>query len=75
MILVKNFMKQQLTLKNNKTSIDDLKNLFKKVYGDKIFKERFDKLKADELIKRAINLRDGVPFATPVFDGAKGVRY
>ena len=42
-----------------------------KVYGDKIYKERFDKLKADELIKRAINLKDGVPFATPVFDGAK----
>ena len=28
-------------------------------------------LKDDELIQRAINLRDGVPFATPVFDGAK----
>ena len=48
-----------------------LKDLFKKVYGDKIFKDRFDKLKADELIKRAFNLRDGVPFSTPVFDGAK----
>ena len=32
---------------------------------------RFEKLNQDELIKRAINLRDGVPFATPVFDGAK----
>ena len=47
-----------------KTSIDDLKSLFKKVYGEKIFNDRFDKLKADELIKRAFNLRDGVPFAS-----------
>ena len=69
--LGKKFYEIAINLKNNKSSIDDLKNLFKKVYGDKIFKERFDKLKADELIKRAINLRDGVPFATPVFDGAK----
>ncbi|MDG2398722.1 MAG: DNA-directed RNA polymerase subunit beta, partial [Candidatus Marinimicrobia bacterium] len=34
-------------------------------------KERFEKLKNDELIKRASNLKNGVPFATPVFDGAK----
>tara|TARA_B000000532_G_scaffold191874_1_gene157903 strand:- start:434 stop:1156 length:723 start_codon:yes stop_codon:yes gene_type:complete len=69
--LGKKFYEIAINLKNNKSSIDELKNLFKKVYGDKIYKERFDKLKADELIKRAINLKDGVPFATPVFDGAK----
>jgi len=68
--LGKKFYEIAINLKNNKSSIDELKNLFKKVYGDKIFKERFDKLKADELIKRANNLRHGVPFATPVFDGA-----
>ncbi len=69
--LGKKFYETAINIKNNKDSIDDLKNLFKKVYGDKIFKERFDKLKADELIKRAVNLRGGVPFSTPVFDGAK----
>ncbi len=69
--LGKKFYETSVHLKNNKGSIDDLKNLFKKVYGDIIFKERFDKLKADELIKRAVNLKDGVPFSTPVFDGAK----
>ena len=42
-----------------------------KVYGKEIFAQRFDKLKNEELINRAIQLKDGVPFATPVFDGAK----
>ena len=51
--LGKKFYEIATNLKNNKSSIDDLKNLFKKVYGDKIFKERFDKLKADELIKKS----------------------
>ena len=69
--LGKKFYETAIDLKNNKGSIENLKNLFKRVYGEQIFKERFDKLKADELIKRAINLRDGVPFSTPVFDGAK----
>ena len=35
------------------------------------FVSRFSKLKNNELIERAKKLRDGVPFATPVFDGAK----
>ena len=42
-----------------------------KVYGKEIFDQRFDKLKNEELINRAVQLKDGVPFATPVFDGAK----
>ena len=69
--LGKKFYETAIDLKNNKGSIENLKSLFKRVYGEQIFKERFDKLKADELIKRAINLREGVPFSTPVFDGAK----
>jgi len=51
--------------------IEDLKSLFLKVYGDNIYNERFSKLKNSEIIERAKKLRDGVPFATPVFDGAK----
>jgi DNA-directed RNA polymerase subunit beta len=60
-----------LDLKNGKGSLNELKDVFKRVYGEEIYKTRFDKLKQDDLIQRAINLRDGVPFATPVFDGAK----
>ena len=69
--LGKKFYDLAIQAKNNKSTINELKDTFKKVYGDKIFKDRFEKLNQDELIKRAINLRDGVPFATPVFDGAK----
>ncbi|MFL2679523.1 MAG: DNA-directed RNA polymerase subunit beta [Alphaproteobacteria bacterium] len=69
--LGKKFFALAKDVKNNKKQITELKDLFSKVYGEKIFKERFEKLKNDELIKRANNLKDGVPFATPVFDGAK----
>ena len=58
-------------LAKNEKNIKRFKRSFNKVYGDLIFNERFSNLKNDELIKRAIKLKDGVPFATPVFDGAK----
>ena len=48
-----------------------IKNLFKNVYGEKIFDERISKLPDSEIIQRAMQLKTGVPFATPVFDGAK----
>ena len=57
--------------KQNKSSVSDLKKLFKFVYGDSIYKARFENLKDAELIQRGLNLISGVPFATPVFDGAK----
>ena len=63
-------MKNAVECEKNK-AIDKLKNLFEKVYGEGIFVSRFSKLKNNELIERAKQLRDGVPFATPVFDGAK----
>ena len=31
----------------------------------------FQKLKNNEILKERKKLKDGVPFATPVFDGAK----
>ena len=57
--------------KTGQINISSLRDLFLKVYGKEIFAQRFDKLKNEELINRAIQLKDGVPFATPVFDGAK----
>ena len=60
-----------LDIKQGKSNISSLRDLFLKVYGKEIFAQRFDKLKNEELINRAIQLKDGVPFATPVFDGAK----
>ena len=69
--LGKRFYSLALGVRNGKSSLNELKDVFKRVYGEEIYKTRFDKLKQDDLIQRAINLRDGVPFATPVFDGAK----
>ncbi len=42
----------------------------KDAYGDREFTEKVDKLDDKELLEMANNLRDGVPMATPVFDGA-----
>ena len=51
--------------------LKELKSLFLSVYGERIFKEKFDKLDKKSLAFHAKNLKKGVPFATPVFDGAK----
>ena len=47
-----------------------LKDKLKTVYGDREFKEKVDKLDEAEVLEMSNNLRDGVPMATPVFDGA-----
>ena len=69
--LGKKFLEKAIECEKKSKSIEDLKTLFEKVYGKEIFNERFSKLKNNELIERAKKLRHGVPFATPVFDGAK----
>ena len=51
--------------------VDDLRRQMKTVYGDKQFKEQVQELDDDQLLELGNNLRDGVPMATPVFDGAK----
>ena len=55
----------------NKKEISSLKKFFKEVYGEEVFQIRFSKLDDVNLIQHAKNLKNGVPFATPVFDGAK----
>jgi DNA-directed RNA polymerase subunit beta len=42
-----------------------------KIYGDKEFDRIFSNYSDDEFIEVAKRLRRGVPFATPVFDGAR----
>ena len=69
--LGKKFVQIANLAKQDKSSVNDLKKLFKFVYGDNIYKARFENLKDAELIQRGLNLASGVPFATPVFDGAK----
>ena len=57
--------------RKQKDKIKEIRKLFLDVYGKNIYDERFKDLKDDEIIRRAHNLKLGVPFATPVFDGAK----
>jgi DNA-directed RNA polymerase subunit beta len=40
------------------------------IYGDEVYKDQIVDLSEPELLEMAGNLRIGVPFATPVFDGA-----
>ena len=69
--LGKKFHSLALGVDNDKTNIVKIKNLFKDVYGEEIFNERISKLSNSEVIQRAMQLKTGVPFSTPVFDGAK----
>jgi DNA-directed RNA polymerase subunit beta len=47
-----------------------LKAKLKTIYGDETYEEGIADLSEPELLEMAGNLRIGVPFATPVFDGA-----
>lgn len=55
-------------------SADERKELDEKlqiIYGEREYKEKVCKLDKDQVVEMANNLRDGVPMATPVFDGAE----
>ena len=48
-----------------------LRRWFREVFADTAIWKSLNKLSDDELIEHADGLRDGIPFATPVFDGAR----
>ncbi len=50
--------------------VSDIRTYLEKVYNDVGRKEKLDSLSDEEVIEMAHNLRDGLPLATPVFDGA-----
>ena len=50
--------------------VEELKSFLKKVYEKHAQKINFNDLSADEIVELCNNLRQGVPMATPVFDGA-----
>ena len=62
------------TFKSKKKMADtekkSLEKKLKDVYGDREFKDKVTELNDAELIEMSGNLREGVPMATPVFDGA-----
>ncbi len=49
----------------------DLRAKLKDVYGSETYDQDISDLNDDEVIELAHNLRDGMPIATPVFDGAR----
>ena len=49
----------------------DLKEQLHNIYDQQKHKDIVQKMNDDEVLELANNLKDGVPFATPVFDGAK----
>ena len=53
---------------NRAAKVKDLKDVLKDVYGDN---ETVASLDDDQLAELGGNLRNGVPIATPVFDGAR----
>ncbi|MEI8394079.1 MAG: DNA-directed RNA polymerase subunit beta [Rhodospirillaceae bacterium] len=55
----------------NPADPDTLRTRLKTIYGDRCYAEDIADLDNDELMELGGNLRIGVPFATPVFDGAR----
>jgi len=51
--------------------IDAVKKRLKQIYGEKAFKSDLAELSDDNLVELSANLREGVPIASPVFDGAR----
>jgi len=51
-------------------SISNLRDKLKDIYGAKTYKDDIANLSDDDVIELGINIRGGVPVASPVFDGA-----
>jgi DNA-directed RNA polymerase subunit beta len=53
-----------------KAQADDVRAFLQKIYNETGKQEDLDSFSDDEILHLAYNLKNGVPFATPVFDGA-----
>lgn len=54
-----------------KRAVEDIRRFLKQIYQSGERPEDLDSLTDNEILALAENLKDGVPFATPVFDGAE----
>jgi len=52
-------------------SVKEMRSFLEQIYNSSGKSENLDELNDAELMEMASNLKNGVPFATPVFDGAK----
>lgn len=55
---------------DNQAQVNDIRKFLSKIYNTSVKKEDLDSLSDQEIMELADNLKDGVPMATPVFDGA-----
>ena len=53
-----------------KNNLNEVKSFIETIYNISGKKEHIDEMNKAEIIELANNLKDGVPFASPVFDGA-----
>jgi DNA-directed RNA polymerase subunit beta len=58
-------------LLSKEVKAEALRRWFREVFGETAIWKSLAKLEDDELIEYAEGFRDGIPFATPVFDGAR----
>ncbi len=57
-------------IKAKQAKTDDLRAKLKEVYGDREYNNKVADMTDEQLLAMSENLRDGLPIATPVFDGA-----
>jgi DNA-directed RNA polymerase subunit beta len=60
----------QMLAAQTKSLVKDLRSFFKEIYNQSGKAEELDSFTDDEIIELGRNLTKGVPFASPVFDGA-----
>jgi DNA-directed RNA polymerase subunit beta len=60
----------QMLAAQAKTLVKDLRHFFKEIYNQSGKSEDIDSFTDEEVIELGRNLQKGVPFASPVFDGA-----
>ena len=58
-------------IREKSASVDDLRKKLKAAYGAEIYKAELEGMSDDEVRQAAALVSEGVPMATPVFDGAK----
>ena len=55
----------------NQRKVEEMKTFLRKIYNNNGEKLKLKELNDDDVVEMCRNLRDGVPMATPVFDGAE----
>ncbi|MGN1091690.1 MAG: DNA-directed RNA polymerase subunit beta, partial [Alphaproteobacteria bacterium] len=58
-------------VRKKEKTVADLKSLMEDIYEKEEYKSEIESLDDTQTLELADNLKDGVPIATPVFDGAK----